>query len=98
MIIFPALLVLFAVGFAVSGRYGNRLVLSAQRYGLDEKSERRRRTLLWVSTWACYLAATTYVLLAVLVVTVILQYPTTSITAGEITAGGSAVIEDRPGR
>jgi hypothetical protein len=74
LIIFPALLILFAVGFAVSGRYGNRLVLSGQSSGLDEKSERRRRTLLWVSTWACYLAATTYALLAVLIGTAIVQY------------------------
>ncbi|HZZ52306.1 MAG TPA: hypothetical protein VFE65_35870 [Pseudonocardia sp.] len=41
---------------------------------MDEKSERRRRTLLWVSTWACYLAATTYALLAVLIGTAIVQY------------------------
>lgn len=74
MIILAVLLILFALGFAVSGRYGNRLVLSAQPSGLDEKSVRRRRALLWLSTWACYLAATAYALLALLTVSVIVQY------------------------
>lgn len=74
MIILPGLLLLFALGFAVSGRYGNRLVLSARASGLDERSGRRRRTLLWVSTWACYLAATAYVLLAVLTASAVVQY------------------------
>jgi hypothetical protein len=74
LIILPALLVLFSLGFAVSGRYGNRLVLSTQLSGLDEKSMRRRRTLLWVSTWACYLAAAAYALLALVTATAIAQY------------------------
>lgn len=75
MIIFPALFVLFAAGFAVSGHYGNRLVLSVDiDAGLDEKSLRRRRGLLKVSTWACYFAASALALLAVLLAAVILRY------------------------
>jgi hypothetical protein len=75
LIIFPALLLLFAAGFAVSGHYGNRLVLSAGiDAGLDEESLRRRRSLLRIGTWACYLAAAALMLLAVLMAAVILQY------------------------
>ena len=66
------MLTLTAAAFTVGGRYGSRLTLAPHiAASLDETTLRHRRILLRVSSYACYLAAATLLLLTAVTLTAI---------------------------